>query len=72
MRSQLGSFQKQKWSTNRENKKSFQKNFHENDLNIVIKCNLKVIDYLEVTLNLLSNTFKPFSKPNNDLNKEHT
>ena len=49
-------------------KKDFQKIFWENDLNIVIKCNIKTVDYLDVTLNLFNNTYKPFSKPNNEIN----
>ena len=49
-------------------KKDFQKIFRENDLNIAIKCNLKIVDYLDVTLNLLNSTYKPFSKPNNEIN----
>ena len=52
-------------------KKDFQKIFRENDLNIVIKCNLKIVDYLDVTLNLLNNTYKPFFKPNNEINYIH-
>ena len=52
-------------------KKDFQKISRENDLNIVIKCNLKIVDYLDVTLNLLNNTYKPFSKPNNAINYIH-
>ena len=67
----LGSFQKQKWSSSKENKERFPKNFRENDLNIVIKCNLKIVDYLDVTLNLLNNTYKPFFKPNNEINYIH-
>ena len=49
-------------------KKYFQKFFHENDLSIVTKYNLKIIDCLSVTLNLLNNTYKPFSKSNNEIN----
>ena len=48
-------------------KKDFQNIFRNNDLNVVIKCNLKIVDYLDVTLNLLNNTYKPFSKPNNEI-----
>ena len=33
----------------------------------MIKCNLKIVGYLDVTLNLLNNTYKPFSKPNNKI-----
>ena len=49
-------------------KKDQQKNLRENDLNIVIKCNLKIVDQLDVTLNLLNTTYKYFSKLNNEIN----
>ena len=52
-------------------KKDFQKIFRKNDLNIVIKCNLNIVDYLDVTLNLLNNTYKSFSKPKNEINYNH-
>ena len=52
-------------------KKDFLKIFLWNDLNIVIKCNLKNVDYLDVTFNFLNNTYKPFSKPNNKINYIH-
>ena len=45
--------------------KDFQNIFLENDINIVIKCNLKIVNYLDVALNLFNNTYKPFSKPKN-------
>ena len=49
-------------------KVDFQKTFWENDLTIVIKCNLKIGDYLHVTLNLLNSTYKPLSKPKKESN----
>ena len=52
-------------------KRDFQKVFREKDLNIVIKCNPKLVDYLDFTLNILNNTYKPFSKPNNEINYIH-
>ena len=52
-------------------KKSFQKFFWENDLNIVINWTLKIVDYLDVTLILVHNTRKPFTKPNNNINYTH-
>ena len=52
-------------------KTDFQETFQENALNIVIKCNLKIVDYLDVTLNVLNNTYKPFSKPKNKINHIH-
>ena len=34
------------------------------DLKITIKTNLRIVDFLDVTLNLESGTYKPYSKPN--------
>ena len=38
--------------------------FKKNGLKIEIEANLTVVDYLDVTLNLLENTHKPYMKPN--------
>ena len=32
-------------------------------MEIVIQCNLKIVNYLDVTLNLNDGTYKPFRKP---------
>ena len=48
-------------------KKRFQKIFNDNDLQIEIKCNLKIVDYLDVTLDLNNGSYKPFRKPNDEL-----
>ena len=34
-------------------------------LSITIKCNLKSIDFLDVTLNLVNDIYKPYCKPSN-------
>ena len=47
-------------------KKDFQKVFKRNGLNIVIECNKKIVDYLDVTFNLNDGTYRPYRKPNND------
>ena len=39
--------------------------FKENELDIVIKCNMKTINYLDVTLNLENSTYRPYQKENN-------
>ena len=67
----LGHFQKQNWSTSRKNQKNFPKIFHKNGLNIVIQCNLKIVDDLDVTLNLFNNIYRPFSKSNSKINYIH-
>ena len=52
-------------------KKQFQKLFNENGLKIEIKCNLKIVDYLDVTLNLNDGTYKPYRKPNDETSYIH-
>ena len=53
-------------------KKDFQKIFKENGLDIVIQCNMKVVDYLDITLNLNDSTFKPFRKEGEYTNYIHS
>ena len=52
-------------------KKHFQNIVRKNNLNIIVKCNLKIVDYLEVTLNLSDGSYKPFHKPNSEVNYIH-
>ena len=42
--------------------KIIQNIFKEKGLQIIIKCNLKIVDYLDVTLNLNDGTYHPFHK----------
>ena len=51
-------------------KKHFQIIFCKNNLNIV-KCNLKIVDYLDITLNLSDGLYKPFHKLNSKINHIH-
>ena len=48
-------------------KKEFQKLFRQHSLNFIIKCKLKIADFLEVTLNLTDSTYKPYHKPNDEI-----
>ena len=48
-------------------KKDIQKLFKDNHLNITIQCNLKIVNYLDVTFNLPNATYRPFCKPNNEI-----
>ena len=41
-------------------KKEFQKIFKENHLDIVISCNMKVVNYLDVTMNIGDGTYRPY------------
>ena len=52
-------------------KKDIQKLFKENNLSITIQCNLKIVNYLDVTFNLSNSTYQPFCKPNNEISYIH-
>ena len=52
-------------------KKNFQKMFKEHGLDIIILCNMKVVNYLDVPLNLNDGTYKPYTKPNNEIKYIH-
>ena len=54
-------------------RKQIIKVFKDCGLSITIQTNMKIVDYLDIQLNLNDNTFKPYRKPNNDpiyINKE--
>ena len=48
-------------------KKEFQKLFWQDSLKLIIKCNLKIVDFLDVTLNLTDSTYKPYHKANDEI-----
>ena len=48
-------------------KKEFQKLFQQHGLKLIIKRNLKIVDFLDVTLNLTDSTYKPYHKPNDEI-----
>ena len=52
-------------------KKHFQRIFCKNNLSIIVKCNSKIVDSLDVTLNLSDGSYKPFQKPNSEINYIH-
>ena len=39
--------------------------FKQHHLNLEIKCNLKIVDYVDITFDLTTGLFKPYSKTNN-------
>ena len=56
----------------KKSKKDIQKLFKDNYLNITtIHCNLKINNYLDVTFNLSNATYRPFCKPNNEIEYIH-
>ena len=52
-------------------KKKFQKLFKEKDLHILLQCNWKITNYLDTTLNLNNGSYRPYKKPNKEVNYTH-
>ena len=52
-------------------KKTFQKMFKNKGLDIIINCNMKIVNYLDVTLNLNDGSYRPYKKPNDETNYIH-
>ena len=50
---------------------NFKSIFRKNNLSIIVKCNLKTVDYLDVTINLSGDSCKSFHKPNSEINYIH-
>ena len=52
-------------------KKKFQKLFKEKDLDIIVPHNLKITNYLDITLSLNDGSYCPYRKPNKETNYIH-
>ena len=52
-------------------KKRLQKVFKNNGLNVIIECNVKIVNYLDVTFNLNDGTYRPYQKPDNIIQYIH-
>ena len=52
-------------------KKNIQKIFKEHGSDIIIQCNMKIVNYLGVTFNLNDGTYKPYTKPKNEIRYIH-
>ena len=48
-------------------KRNIQKIFKENKLDIVIQCDTKIVNYLDVSPNLNNSNYKSYQKPNNEI-----
>ena len=48
-------------------KKKLQRLFKEYDLEIIAESNQKIVNYLDVTLNLKDGTFRPYHKPGDQM-----
>lgn len=67
----LAIFKNTSGQQNERIKKDIQRIFKSKDLDITIQCNRKTVDYLDVTLNLMDGTFKPYRKPDDETNYIH-
>ena len=52
-------------------KKRLQKVFKDNGLNVIIECNMKIVNYLDVTFNLNDGSYRPYQKPDNIIQYIH-
>ena len=53
-------------------KKEFVRIFKENHLDITILCNLKIVDYLDINMNLNDGSYRPYHKPNDEIKYIHS
>ena len=53
-------------------KKKLQRLFKDYDLEITVESNLKIVSYLDVTFNLKDGTFRPYHKPDDQIQYIHT
>ena len=47
--------------------KEFHQLFKENGLSLEIECNLKTLNYLDITLGFSTDIYKPYRKPNDEI-----
>ena len=52
-------------------KKTLQKMFKNKGLDIIINCNMKIVNYLDVTFNLNDGSYRSYKKPNDETNYIH-
>ena len=45
--------------------------FKNSSSDIIIKCNLKILNYHHITLNLNDGSYRPYNKPNEEVSYNH-
>ena len=68
----LSIFRKKSGTQLEKMKKKLQRLFKEYDLEITAESNLKIVNYLDVTFNLKDGTFRPYHKPDDQIQYIHT
>ena len=51
--------------------KRLQKVFKNNGFDVIIECNMKIVNYLDITFNLNRGIFQPYQKPDNIIQYTH-
>ena len=51
--------------------KKFQKLFKQKDIDIIVQCNLKINNDIDMALNLNDGSYRPYRKPNEETNYIH-
>ena len=54
-----------------QNNQNIQKIYKKHGLDIIIQCNMKVVNCLDAIFNLNDGTYKPHTKPNNEIKCIH-
>ena len=67
----LAVFKKTSGPQSEKIKKTFQRMFKSKGLDIIINRNMKIVNYLDVTLNLNDGSYRPYKKPNEETNYIH-
>ena len=67
----LAIFKNRSGPENERIKKFIQKTFKDEGLDIIIQCNMKIVNYLDITLNLSTGTTAPYRKPDDETNYIH-
>ena len=67
----LGVFKNVSGPASEKIKKQLQSLFKQKGLQIIIKCNLKVVNYLDITFNLNDGSYRPYKKPNDGTHYIH-
>ena len=52
-------------------KKHLHQVFKHNGLDVIVECNMKKVNYLDVTFNLNDDTYQPYQKPDNIIQRIH-
>ena len=53
------------------NLKKLKRLFKNKGLDVIINCNMKIVNYLDVTLNLNNGSYRPYKKTNDEANYIH-